>query len=115
MMMLRSAKGDPAQHYANLNDYTRNGFPARWMLGKYWQIDEAIYWHFLEMLPPETVDHGFRMIERLTGDIAATYLEIDGDYWCAMTDRTSTPPDKMVRAIRKRGIGTRRWLPRVVS
>jgi hypothetical protein len=112
MMMLRSAKGDRTQHYENLNAYTRNGFPARWMLGKYWQIDEAIFWEFLEMLPPETCENGFRMIERLTGDIAATYLKIDDDYWCAMTDLTTTRPDKMVRAIRKRGIGTRRWLAR---
>jgi len=115
MMMLKSAQGDRTQHYENLNAYTRNGFPARWMLGKYWQIDEAIWDEFHEMLPPEYCDHGFRMIEKLTGDIAAAYLRIDGDYWCAMTDYDTTPADKMVRAIRNRNVGTRRWLPRAVS
>lgn len=99
MFQLKSARGDTTQHYANLNDYTRNGYPAAQMVGKFWQIDEKIYDHALEELPPEYCAGGFRCIERLTGDIAATYFKLGGGYWCAMTDLDVTHPAKMVKAI----------------
>jgi len=99
--MLKSARNDRTQHYANLNDYTRNGYPAEQMLGKFWQIDEAIFDYALGELPPIYCHGGFRCCERLTGDIAATYLQVGGGYWCAMTDLTSTRPEQMVRVISK--------------
>lgn len=99
MLQLPSARGNSPQHYANLNRYHREGQPARWMLGKFWQIDEAIYDYALGELPPVYCVGGFRCIERLTGDIAATYLKFGADYWCAMTDLSSTTPAKMFAVI----------------
>ena len=52
MLELKSAKGDRAQHFANLNDWSRNGYPAREMLGKFWQIDAYTYDEALGQLPP---------------------------------------------------------------
>ena len=98
-MQLESAKGSFDQHYQNLNDYQRNGYPAHLMAGKFWQIDEQIYDEFLGMLPPVYCPGGFRMCENLTGDIAATYLKLGSHYWCAMTDHVVTPPKLMVAVI----------------
>jgi hypothetical protein len=99
MLQLASALGNSAQHYDNLNRYHREGQPAHWMLGKFWQIDEAIHDYALEELPPDYCVGGFRCIERLTGDIAATYLKVGPGYWCAMTDLTSTKPELMIKVI----------------
>ena len=91
MHQLPSAKGNTAQHYANLNDYYRNGYPAHQMLGKFWQIDEDINDYALCELPPEYCAAGFRCIERLTGSIAATYQKIGDGYWCSMTRSRQRP------------------------
>lgn len=99
MFQLPSAQGDRTLHYVNLNRYSREGQPAEWMLGKFWQIDENIYDYALGELPPVYCPGGFRCIERLTGDIAATYLKIGPYYWCAFTDLTTTQPAKMVAHI----------------
>jgi len=99
MKQLKSAMNDQTQHYANLSDYTRNGYEARHMLGAFWQIDEEIYDYFLSVLPPIYCQGGFRLSERLTDDIAATYLRIGADYWCAYTDLHMTKPAKMVSHI----------------
>lgn len=90
-MQLKSARGDRTQHFANLNHYSRNGLPAQSMDMHFWQIDESIYWEFLEMLPPIYVTGGFRMCEHLTGDLAATFIEIGGHYWCGYSTRAETP------------------------
>jgi hypothetical protein len=51
------------------------------------------------MLPPEYCAGGFRMIEKLTGSIAATYFKIGDRYWCAYTDREVTEPHRMLNHI----------------
>jgi len=101
MIQLKSARGDRTQHYANLNDYSRNGYPAHQMLGKFWQIDEDIYDEFLGMLPPVYCAAGFRICEHLTGSIASTFQKIGNDYWCSMTDRSTTTPEFMFSHIAK--------------
>ena len=35
------------------------------------------------MLPPVYCTAGFRMIEKLTGDLAVTFLKVRDRYWCA--------------------------------
>ncbi|MER8983943.1 hypothetical protein [Mesorhizobium sp. M0843] len=99
MFQLPSAQGDRTLHYVNLNRWTREGKPADWMLGKFWQIDQTIYDEFLEMLPPIYCPGGFRLCERLTDDIAATYLKVGPYHWCTFTNLTTTRPEKMVAHI----------------
>jgi hypothetical protein len=79
---LPRARDNRSQHFANLNHYRTQGQLADSMLGKFWQIDEDINNEFLEMLPPRYFAGGFRMIEKLTGDIAATFIPIGAHYWC---------------------------------
>ncbi|RWH52253.1 MAG: hypothetical protein E5V72_01395 [Mesorhizobium sp.] len=98
MLQLPSAKDDRRQHYLNLNFY-QEYVPAHWMLGKFWQIDAQIYDEFENMLPPRYCSCGFRMSERLTRDIAATYLRIGNDYWCGFSDLQDTPADKLAAHI----------------
>jgi hypothetical protein len=82
MHMLTSARGNLAQHYRNLNSYQRDGLPAASMDMKFWQIDEAIFDEFLDMLPPVYAPHGFQMSEKLTGDLAAYYAKVGEQHWC---------------------------------
>lgn len=86
LQQLPSAKGNRTQHYKNLNHYSNNGLPAVSMERKFWQIDEALYWEALEMLPPVYVRGGFHISERLTGNIAAHFFKIGPHYWCAELD-----------------------------
>ncbi|RWM86483.1 MAG: DUF1419 domain-containing protein [Mesorhizobium sp.] len=99
MFQLPSARDDRTLHFVNLNRYQREGQQAEWMLGKFWQIDAQIYDEFLNLLPPIYCGGGFRMCERLTRDIAATYFKVGDDYWCGFTDLTDTRPEKLLRAI----------------
>ncbi len=99
-----SARGDRTLHFENLNRHHRKGRPATWMLGKFWQIDTQIYLEFLDLLPPIYCRGGFRLCERLTGDIATTYLKVGPDYWCGYTDLTSTRPEKMLSHISRLNI-----------
>jgi hypothetical protein len=87
MQQLKSAAGNRSQHFANLNQYQT---PVQ-ALGNWWQIDEAIYDEFLEMLPPAYCVGGFRMIERLTDNIAATFLKVGDRFFCGYTDCTVSP------------------------
>lgn len=96
---LKSAAGDRKQHFENLNHYTGHGECAEAMLGRFWKIDETIYDEFLGALPPEYCTNGFRLIEKLTGDIAATYLKIGGDYWCAYTNCDTVTPAHLSQVI----------------
>ncbi|WP_287094880.1 DUF1419 domain-containing protein [Mesorhizobium sp.] len=99
MLQLPSALNDRTLHFVNLNRYQREGQQAEWMLGKFWQIDAQIYDEFLNLLPPRYCSCGFRMSERLTRDIAATYLRIGNDYWCGFSDLQGTPADKLAAHI----------------
>ncbi|WP_287228348.1 DUF1419 domain-containing protein [Mesorhizobium sp.] len=99
MLQLPSALNDRRQHYLNLNQYKMELQNADWMLGKFWQIDREIYDEFLNLLPPIYCAGGFRLCERLTGDIAATYLRVGSDYWCGFTDLRDTQAGKMVAHI----------------
>ncbi|WP_181176972.1 MULTISPECIES: DUF1419 domain-containing protein [unclassified Mesorhizobium] len=99
MQQLTSAQGDSDQHYRNLNLYQRLGKPAESMLGCYWQIDEKAYHFFEALLPPRYCAGGFRLSERLTGDIAATYLKVGAHYWCGFTDLGDTPATALVAHI----------------
>jgi hypothetical protein len=96
VQQLKSAVGDRSQHFANLNHYREQGLPADTSLGNWWEIDAAIYEEFLELLPPEYCWGGFRLIEKLTGSIAATYLKLGDRYWCGYTDRDQTQPSHLV-------------------
>ncbi|TPL42593.1 hypothetical protein [Mesorhizobium sp. B2-4-5] len=99
MLQLPSAKGDRTLHFVNLNRWTREGKPAEWMLGKFWQIDREIYEEFLNLLPPIYCPGGFRLCERLTGEIAATYLQVGPYHWCAFSDLQDMNAAKMVAHI----------------
>lgn len=101
MQLLKSAMENRSQHFANLNHYRDAEIPAETMLGMWWEIDEAIYDEFLNMLPPAYCTGGFRMIEKLTGDIAATYLKIGDRYWCVYTDRDQTTPSHFLNFMRE--------------
>jgi hypothetical protein len=98
---LKSARGDRTRHFANLNAYATAGLPATAMDMRFWQIDEAIYMEFLEMLPPVFVQGGFQMIEKLTGDLAAYYADVGGQFWCGVCSRAEVPKlyGRMVKAI----------------
>lgn len=99
MHQLPSAKGDRTLHFKNLNRWQTDGYPAHQMLGKWWQIDREIYREFEDMLPPYYCASGFRMMERLTGDISATYLKVGADYWCCFSNLQETNAAKMVAHI----------------
>ncbi|RWI47561.1 MAG: DUF1419 domain-containing protein [Mesorhizobium sp.] len=99
MHQLPDAKNDRDQHYRNLNLWQRLEEPASCMLGKFWKIDEATYDEFENLLPPRYCAGGFRMSERLTGDIAATFIRVGQDYWCGFTDLNTTPATHLVAHI----------------
>ncbi|MGO7308735.1 hypothetical protein ACCS91_33310 [Rhizobium ruizarguesonis] len=101
MQQLPSARDNRSQHFANLNQYRNEGFPAVKMLGRFWMIDETIYEEFLNMLPPAYCAGGFRMIEKLTDDISATFLKIGPHYWCGYTDRETVEPHRLLNHIHK--------------
>lgn len=101
MQQLPSARDNRSQHFANLNHYRDHNLPAYRMLGMFWEIDAAIYEEFLEMLPPAYCAGGFRMIEKLTDDIAATYIKIQGRYWCGYTCRQTLEPPRLLNHIRR--------------
>ena len=66
-----------SNHYCLLN-----ALPA--VAGTKWPVTEAIYWHFLEILPP--LDYpkkykGFAISEAKTGDIRSAYYVEAGQYW----------------------------------
>ncbi|TGR74738.1 DUF1419 domain-containing protein, partial [Mesorhizobium sp. M1C.F.Ca.ET.193.01.1.1] len=69
------------------------------MLGKFWKIDHETYREFEDLLPPRYCAGGFRMSERLTGDIAATFVRVGNEYWCGFTDLSTTPPTHLVAHI----------------
>jgi hypothetical protein len=79
---LTSAKGDRQRHYRNLNKYQEVGVAAEHMNGFFWEIDEATYNHFLELLPPIYKPFGFVLSEALTGSIRAYFFRADGRFWC---------------------------------
>lgn len=99
MQQLPSAHNNRSQHFANLNLYRDMGIPAHKMLGMFWEIDVEIYDEFLNILPPAYCAGGFRMIEKLTDDIAATYLQVSGRYWCGYTCRQTLEPHRMLNHI----------------
>lgn len=101
MQQLPSARNNRSQHFANLNLYRDIGIPAHKMLGMFWEIDEQIYDEFLNILPPAYCAGGFRMIEKLTDDIAATYLKVSGRYWCGYTDREQTSAAHFINFMRE--------------
>lgn len=92
--------GDMPQTYANMNAYKAD-WNVEGMLGAYWEIDAETYDHFLNILPPRYCAGGFRMSERLTDDIAATFLQVRGRYWCAYTNLRDLKPADMIAAIAK--------------
>jgi hypothetical protein len=98
---LPSARGNRHQHFQNLNAYTRAGLPATAMDMRFWQIDEAIYMEFLEMLPPVFVTGGFQMCEKLTGDLAAYFADVGGHFMCGICSRAEVTKlyGRMVKAI----------------
>jgi hypothetical protein len=99
VQLLKSARGDRSQHFANLNQYRERDQPAATMLGMWWEIDEAIYEEFLNMLPPAYCTGGFRMIEKLTDDIAATFQRVGDRYFCSFTNRETVEPHRMLNHI----------------
>jgi hypothetical protein len=99
VQQLPSARNNRHQHFENLNEYNKFCFPAEQMLGRFWMIDRDIFDEFLEMLPPAYCVGGFRMIEMLTGDIAATYVKIGDHYWCGYTSFKKTTPHTLIKHI----------------
>jgi hypothetical protein len=66
-----------SNHYCLLNS-----LPP--IAGTKWPITEAIYWHFLEILPPLPYTakfRGFRMSEPKTANILSAYYYENGHYW----------------------------------
>lgn len=52
--------------------------------GTKWVITEAIYWYFLEILPPmdyRAKSKGFAMSERSHGNVTSAYYFENGHYW----------------------------------
>lgn len=98
-MRLPSAKTNRDQHYANLNQWKTAGFAAYLMRGRWWEINEEIFDEFLNMLPPRYCTQGFRMSEHLTGDIAATYVQIGTRYFCGFTDHDTFMPQDLIRVV----------------
>ena len=96
---LPSAYGNRTLHFRNLNRYIHDGYPATQMERSFWMVDREIYDEFLNILPPVYVPQGFRVIEKLTGNLAAHYLAIGQHYWCAYLD--TSEPDEVVKMIRR--------------
>lgn len=86
-------------HYARLNDYRntkeyqeycrdvgipfveKENLPS--LLNNRWEINEELYWEFLEMLPPVGYTNGcFFMCERLFDNISAYFSKEGGKYYC---------------------------------
>ena len=64
-------------HFARLNDYSQSN------VGQRWEIDEAIYTEFLEMMPPLHWRGGsFFMCEECFGGLHAKFTEEGGRYFC---------------------------------
>jgi hypothetical protein len=84
------------RHFENLNDY-RNSVEyqvspncyqhpsgeLKTLIGNRWEIDEAIYWEFLEMLPPMGwKGHAFYMMEFCFDDITTKFSKEGDKYYC---------------------------------
>ncbi|NOG70447.1 hypothetical protein [Roseicella sp. DB1501] len=87
-----------ANHYARLNDYRNTREYAEWyrsisgeppagerpsLLGQRWEIDEAIYDEFLNMMPPLHWRGGsFYCMEECFDDYHAKFSREGGQYFC---------------------------------
>ena len=97
-------------HFARLNDYRQTREYADWcesigwarpagdlpsILGQRWEIDEAIYHEFLEIMPPLHWRGGsFFMCEESFGGLHSKFTEQGGRYWCefALLPRRANAP-----------------------
>jgi len=54
------------------------------LLGNRWEIDEEIYWEFLEILPPLAYNKrgGFYMSEFCFDNITTLFTKANGKYYC---------------------------------
>lgn len=66
------------EHYERLNVY-----PADPVVGEKWEIEEAVWWLFLEVLPPLAyTGHSFYMVEFYTGNITTRYSREGEKFYC---------------------------------
>ena len=64
-----------------LSQFDQENLPS--MLGNPWEINEDIYYHFLEILPPMGFKNGtFYMCEYNFDNITAKFTENDGKFYC---------------------------------
>lgn len=96
---LESAKGDRARHFNNLNLYKVAGVDAAHMRGAFWEVDEALYNEFLNLLPPIYKPGGFAMAEALTGSIRAHFFQCEGGFWCGYAE-SDADRSEIIAAIR---------------
>ena len=86
MRILPSAYRDRTQHFVNLNAHRPGQAASR--VGDVWRIDEEIYDHFLEILPPlDWRGSSFLISEALAGDIHSAYFECDGSLYSGFVRR----------------------------
>ncbi len=52
------------------------------LFGNRWEINEAIYWDFMEMLPPVYCKGGFYMIELTFDNITNKFTKEGEKYYC---------------------------------
>lgn len=86
-----------ATHFARLNAYTRTREYAEWyqtiggpapaadlpsLAGQRWEIDEAIYDEFLEMMPPIYAPGGFFTCEETFDGYHARFTREGDRYYC---------------------------------
>lgn len=77
------------QHFERLNAWRNDRadpgaykFDFNSLVGQKWEIEEATYWYFLEVLPPLGMRGGsFYMSEFLTDDITSRYSKVGKHYF----------------------------------
>lgn len=92
---------DTADHFNLLNryqagnPYADKGFRA----GQFWQIGEAEYWHFLNLLPPMAYSAGsFAMSEFSRENLTESYHLIGDCYYCMTIEYLGPESVKQARA-----------------
>lgn len=94
---------DESKTYEMMNLHNNAPFDERrWSgelyAGEWFEVSEAVYWYFLEVLPPIYIPHGFAVCEAIAGAVYRCFFKfhISGEdrYFCAACDRRANAPTR---------------------
>lgn len=85
---LHEGVADHGQTFELINrGYTPDVFKA----GQWFEIEEAEYWYFLEVLPPmDFRPNAFSMCEFSTGNLTNAFLKLGNRYFCLTIERKNS-------------------------